>query len=67
MGIGVTLNKASYMICIDTPWTWGAFEQMTDRIHRIGTKQPVFIYKLICKDTIDEGVDFILNFKKSYF
>ena len=65
MGIGVTLNKASYMICIDTPWTWGAFEQMTDRIHRIGTKQPVFIYKLICKDTIDEGVDFILNFKKA--
>lgn len=65
MGVGVTLNSASYMICIDTPWTWGAFEQVTDRIHRIGTLNPVFIYKLICKDTIDEAVDSILNFKKA--
>ena len=34
-----------------------------DRIHRIGTKNPVFIYNLITKDTIDERVNEIVNDK----
>ena len=63
-GTGITLTKASYMIFIDCPFTWGEFQQATDRVHRIGTNKPVFIYKLICKDTIDEVIDYILN-KKS--
>lgn len=65
MGTGFTLNAASYMINIDTAWTWGLFEQTCDRIYRIGTKKPVFIYNLICKDTIDERVWYLLNLKKS--
>lgn len=56
MGTGFTLHAASYEICIDTPWTDGAFEQVQDRIHRIGSKKPVFIYNLVCKDTVDERV-----------
>jgi len=63
MGTGVTLNKANYAIFLDTPWTDGVFEQAQDRIHRIGSKQPVFIYNLICKDTIDERVKDIVNSK----
>lgn len=55
-GTGITLNKASYMIFIDVPWTAGVFQQAQDRIHRIGSKNPVFIYHLITKDTIDERV-----------
>ena len=55
-GTGITLNKASYMIFIDVPWTQGVFTQAQDRIHRIGSKNPVFIYHLITKDTIDERV-----------
>ena len=62
-GTGITLNAASYMIFIDTPWTAGVFEQAQDRIHRIGTKDPVFIYNLITKDTIDERVNEIVNDK----
>lgn len=34
-----------------------------DRIHRIGSKNPVFIYHLITKDTIDERVLEIVNDK----
>ena len=63
-GTGITLTRASYMIFIDTPWTHGEFEQACDRIHRIGTTKPVFIYNLICKDTVDEIVDYLLE-KKS--
>ena len=63
-GTGITLTAATYMIFIDTPWTYGEYQQCTDRIHRIGTTKPVFIYNLICKDTIDELVEYILE-KKS--
>ena len=55
-GTGITLNRANYMIFIDTPWTDGAFQQASDRIHRIGSKNPVFIYNLVCNDTVDEKV-----------
>ena len=55
-GTGLTLNRATYMIFLDTPWTDGAFQQACDRIHRIGSKSPVFIYNLITNDTIDEKV-----------
>lgn len=62
-GTGITLNKATYMIFIDTPWTDGAFKQACDRIHRIGTTKPVFIYNLITTGTVDEQVLQILNNK----
>lgn len=55
-GTGLTLNRATYMIFVDTPWTDGAFQQACDRIHRIGSKSPVFIYNLITNDTVDEKV-----------
>lgn len=56
MGTGITLTAASYAIFLDTPWTNAIFCQSQDRIHRIGSKKPVFIYNLVCKDTIDERV-----------
>lgn len=64
-GTGITLNAASYMIFIDTPYTAGVYEQAQDRIHRIGTKRPVFIYNLITKNTIDERVLEIVEDKKA--
>lgn len=64
-GTGITITKASYMIFIDTPWTWGAFEQAYKRIHRTGTTKPVFIYELISKDTFDEDVHNILYDKQA--
>jgi len=64
-GTGITLTAASYMIFIDTPFTAAEFEQNSDRIHRIGAKNPVFIYNLIAKDTIDERVWEIVNDKEA--
>ena len=65
MGTGFTLTKASYMIFIDLPWTQALFEQACDRIHRIGSKNSVFIYSLICRDTIDEITLQAINTKKA--
>lgn len=56
MGTGITLNSASYAIFIDMPWTAAETEQVEDRVHRIGSKKPVFVYRLICPNTIDERV-----------
>ena len=64
-GTGVTLNKARYLIMLDEPWTYAIYEQCTDRIHRINNTKPVFIYNLICEDTIDETVANIINRKKA--
>lgn len=64
-GTGLTLTAASYAIFIDTPWTAAEFEQAQDRIHRIGAKDPVFIYELITKDTIDERVHEIVKTKEA--
>ena len=63
MGTGITLTRASYAIFIDTPWTAGACEQCEDRIHRIGSSAPVFIYYLWCNDTIDTRVKTIVEDK----
>ena len=65
MGTGVTLTAARYMIFLDTPWTYGVYEQAQDRIHRIGSKNSVFIYNLICKDTVDERVLDIVSSKQA--
>lgn len=65
MGVGVTLTAANYAIFIDQPWTDGAYEQCCDRIHRIGSKKPVFIYNLICNDTFDIRVHQIVKNKEA--
>lgn len=64
-GTGLTLNAATYMICLDTPWTAAECQQVFDRIHRVDNKGAAFIYRLICADTIDERVAEIVNIKQA--
>ena len=64
MGTGQTLNAAQYMILIDEMWTYAQNAQSHDRIYRINNTKPVFIITLICKDTIDERVHEVAEFKK---
>lgn len=63
-GTGFTLNAASYMICLDTPYTHSSFSQSTDRIWRVTNTRPAFITVLSCSDTIDERVAEIVENKK---
>lgn len=63
MGTGHTLTQASYMIFIDTPWTQADINQVSDRIYRIGQTKPCFIYTLIAKNTYDERVKSITEYK----
>ena len=65
MGTGVTLTAADTMVFVSTPWTNAIYTQAQDRIYRIGTERPVFIYHLLCKGTIDERVLEIINDKSA--
>lgn len=65
MGTGITLTKASYAIFMDSSWTAAVNHQAEDRIYRIGSKSPVFIYYLWTKDTIDERVKEIVEDKEA--
>ena len=64
VGTGWTLNAASYLICLDTPYTAAMFDQGVDRIYRVNNTRPAFITVLQCKDTIDERVQQIIETKK---
>lgn len=64
-GTGITLNAASYMICLDLPYTAALQQQIEDRIHRVNNTNPVFIYRLICKGTIDEVILNIITTKEA--
>ena len=64
VGTGWTLNAASYLICLDTPYTAAMFDQGTDRIWRVNNSRPAFITVLMCQDTIDERVQQIIETKK---
>ena len=56
MGTGLTLTAGTTVIFLDEPWNKALFEQAVDRAHRIGTKNNVTIYSMMCKGTIDERI-----------
>jgi SNF2 family DNA or RNA helicase len=55
-GVGLNLTAANYVYLIDPWWNPAAEQQAIDRTHRIGQKQNIFAYKMICKDTIEEKI-----------
>lgn len=63
MGTGLTLTAGTVVIFMDEPWSMALKEQAEDRCHRVGTKENITIYTLICKDTIDERIHNIVEKK----
>lgn len=63
-GTGWTLNAASYMICLDSPWTWSSLSQSADRIWRVTNTRPAIIKVLGCADSIDDRVWEVVESKK---
>ena len=53
-GTGLNLTAADTVIHYDPWWNPAVEAQATDRAHRIGQDKPVFVYKLIAKDTVEE-------------
>ena len=55
-GSGLNLTAADVVIHTDPWWNPAAEQQASDRAYRIGQDKSVFVYKLICKDTVEERI-----------
>ena len=55
-GVGLNLTAADTVIHYDPWWNPAVESQATDRAWRIGQDKPVFVYKLIAKDTLEEKI-----------
>lgn len=61
---GLTLTAADKMIILTLPYSVGEYDQVADRLHRIGQESTVHIYPFIFRDTIDEIVFGTLESKR---
>ena len=55
-GLGLNLTEADTVIHYDPWWNPAVERQATDRAHRIGQHKPVFVYKLITENTLEEKI-----------
>jgi SNF2 family DNA or RNA helicase len=64
-GTGLNLTAASHVIHFDRWWNPAVENQATDRAFRIGQKKNVLVHKFVCRGTIEEKIDSLLNAKRS--
>ncbi|HEX7326207.1 MAG TPA: DEAD/DEAH box helicase [Rhodanobacteraceae bacterium] len=55
-GVGLNLTAADTVIHYDPWWNPAVEAQATDRAHRIGQNKSVFVYRLLCKGTVEEKI-----------
>ena len=55
-GTGLNLTAADHVFLLDPWWNPAVEDQAADRAHRIGQERPVMVYRLIAKDTVEEGI-----------
>jgi len=64
-GTGLNLTKASHVIHFDRWWNPAVENQATDRAYRIGQKRSVLVHQFICRGTIEEKIDILIESKKN--
>ncbi len=62
-GVGIDLTGASVVIHYDRWWNPAKENQATDRVHRLGQKRFVQVFKLVTRDTIEERIDALIRSK----
>ncbi len=62
-GSGLNLAAASHVIHFDRWWNPAVENQATDRAFRIGQKNPVLVHKFVCKGTVEERIDGMMEEK----
>lgn len=62
-GLGIDLTAASVVIHYDRWWNAAREDQATDRVHRIGQKRGVQVFKLVTKNTFEEKIDALITRK----
>src|SRR5262249_59297721 len=63
-GTGLNLTSAANVIHFDRWWNPAVENQATDRAFRIGQKQNVLVHKFVCRGTVEERIDALIEAKK---
>ncbi len=64
-GTGLNLTAASHVVHFDRWWNPAVENQATDRAFRIGQKKNVLVHKFVCRGTIEERINGLLEEKKN--
>ncbi len=63
-GTGLTLTAASHVVHFDRWWNPAVENQATDRAFRIGQKKNVLVHKFVCRGTVEERIDAMIDSKQ---
>jgi SNF2 family DNA or RNA helicase len=55
-GTGLNLTAADHVFLMDLWWNPAVEQQAADRAHRIGQNRPVFVNRLVARDTVEERI-----------
>jgi len=62
-GTGLNLTAASHVIHFDRWWNPAVENQATDRAFRIGQRHNVVVHKFVCRGTVEEKIDALIESK----
>jgi superfamily II DNA or RNA helicase len=63
-GAGLNLTAASHVVHFDRWWNPAVENQATDRAFRIGQTKNVLVHKFVCRGTVEEKVDQLIESKR---
>jgi non-specific serine/threonine protein kinase len=63
-GSGLNLTAAAHVIHFDRWWNPAVENQATDRAFRIGQTKAVLVHKFLCRGTIEEKIDQLIDSKR---
>jgi non-specific serine/threonine protein kinase len=64
-GSGLNLTAASHVVHFDRWWNPAVENQATDRAFRIGQKKNVLVHKFVCRGTVEEKIDEMIESKRA--
>src|SRR5207249_5889881 len=63
-GTGLNLTAASHVVHYDRWWNPAVEDQATDRAFRIGQTRNVLVHKFMCRGTLEEKIDQLIDSKR---
>jgi len=63
-GSGLNLTAASHVVHFDRWWNPAVENQATDRAFRIGQRRNVLVHKFVCRGTLEERIDSLIQSKQ---
>jgi non-specific serine/threonine protein kinase len=64
-GAGLNLTAASHVVHLDRWWNPAVENQATDRAFRIGQSRNVLVHKFICRGTVEDKIDQLIESKQA--